>query len=85
VDIAVGLNARPSIIVAYETFQELGAVPPLTFPPWRGIWKIDQHSFDAFDNNLLLLQLIEGGFAFQLRRRRNRTPEGELADSFPLQ
>lgn len=47
----------------------------LVLPALGRIGKFGEHSLDAFDENLLLFQLIEGGFPAEIGSEGNRTSE----------
>ena len=51
---------------------------------WR-IRQLGQDALHALDDDLLLLQLVESGFATEFGGEQNGTPKGELADDFALQ
>src|SRR5271165_4641772 len=57
----------------------------LLLPPLGRVGQFGQDTLHALDDNLLLLQLVESGFAAKFGSERNRTTKRELANHFALQ
>ena len=57
----------------------------LFLPTLGRLRQFGHDTFDALDNDLLLLQLVESGFAAEFGSERNRTAKRQLADHFALQ
>jgi hypothetical protein len=56
----------------------------LVLPTFGRIGQFGQDAFDAFHNNLLLFELIEGGLFAEFRGELDGAAKGELPDGFAL-
>ena len=57
----------------------------LLLPAFWGVREFGEDSFYPFNDNLLLLELIECGFPAQFRGELDGTSERQLANRFTLQ